>query len=207
MNIQRPIIQPMPLADGLRWSGNASLFQEKSDGVWYPLEWCGHWFNAERMRGGNYVINDLISINGQDIRLEPLTARWRALRDIAATFPAGMTLCRTGSGGEFLEAILRDGGEGIVAKPWDAPFASGWLKCKRIETYDVVVSDTTGDKLSVAIAFEGQPAGRVPVRDVAILTSLRAGDVIEIAAQDRHPSGKFREPRFVRVRNDKGGSR
>lgn len=203
MNIQRPKIETLPLEDGLRWNGAGCLTQEKADGCWHPLEWRGHWFNAERMRDGSFVVNDLIASGGQDMRHEPLTTRWRELCAIAATLDEGMSLCRTGAGGEFLRDILDDGGEGIVAKSWDAPFGYGWHKCKRLETFDVTVADASGPLLSVAIEFEGVPAGRVPVLSLSTREALRNGDVIEISAQSRHPSGKFREPRFIRTRPDK----
>lgn len=92
--------------------------------------------------------------------------------------------------------------DGCVAKPLDAPFGTGLIKIKLIETYDVTVTDTSGGQLSVAIGYEGNPAGRVTVRNLAVRDRLRVGDIIEIGGT-RLPSGKFREPRFLRTRPDK----
>jgi hypothetical protein len=90
-----------------------------------------------------------------------------------------------------------------VAKPIAAPFGVGLVKIKLYPTHDVIVSDTSGDGMSVAIRHaSGDPAGRVPVRNLQMRESLRPGDWIEISGT-LLPSGKFREPRFMRTRPDK----
>jgi hypothetical protein len=88
-----------------------------------------------------------------------------------------------------------------VAKPIDAPWGTGLHKIKLVDTYDVTVTDAIGGALSVAIAYQCQPAGRVTVRGPA-RDNLRAGDIIEIGGT-LLASGKFREPRFYRTREDK----
>ena len=111
-----------------------------------------------------------------------------------------------GHGVEFIEAMIalarRDNTPDVcVAKPLDAPFGVGLVKIKLVDTYDVIVTDASGAQLSVAIAYQGQPAGRVMVRGPA-RDCLQMGDIIEIGGT-LLPSGKFREARFVRVRADK----
>lgn len=108
----------------------------------------------------------------------------------------------------LLEVVLEEGYEGLVLKQGDT-----WLKVKPIETYDVKV---TGVK-------EGK--GRNANKLGAFLTDM--GNVgtgftdeqrqdfwrryhhsseevtIEVECMELTPSGKFRHPRFVRVRWDK----
>jgi ATP-dependent DNA ligase len=120
------------------------------------------------------------------------------LIDCAARY--GFRLVKQGRGAEFIEAILANGGEGVVAKPFSAPFGMDWFKVKRVETFDVTV--TAKLRGAIAIAYEGQDAGKCPLAG-RNLEFVRVGDVVEIAAYKRYASGKFREPRFVRFREDK----
>jgi ATP-dependent DNA ligase len=202
--ISKPKIESVPLAQGLRWRGGGGwLYQTKADGVWQVggLAWGAHRLNAERMPDGRHVVNDLIALDGQDVRHRPLARRWPVLVELARAFPPQIELCATGSGGEFLEAVLASGGEGVVAKSMDAPFAVGWFKCKRLATFDAIVSELHPERQSIRLEFEGADAGWCPCQG-ANLMQLRPRDVVEIAAQGRHASGKFREARFIRLRPD-----
>lgn len=202
--VMKPRIHSATLAEGLRAHGAGELWQEKSDGVWCNggLALGGHLFNAEAMRGGLWVVNDLIACHGQDVRGEATAARWAALQELARTFPPHVRLCRTGRGGEFLRSIIADGGEGVVVKPLDAPFGLGWVRCKRIETFDGVVTEIGDGIQSFRLSIDGLDAGWCPCRSPRV-DRLRLGDWVEVSAQCRHPSGKLREPRFVRPRPDK----
>lgn len=200
--ITKPKIEAVPLADGLRWRGGGWLYQEKSDGVWCPLGWAGHLLNAERMAGGDHVVNDLVTLAGADVTGWGTGARWAALAELSRSFPAHMRLCRIGNGGEFLEAVLAEGGEGVVAKPAEAPFGVGWFKAKRMETFDCMVVEAHPVRQSIRLDFEGGDAGwcaALGARGAQIVPGM----VVEVAAYGRHPSGKFREPRLVRLRPDK----
>ena len=73
---------------------------------------------------------------------------------------------------------------------------------KTVETYDVTVTDTGDGRLSIGMEYQGCNAGRCPVGNLRALESLRVGDVVEIIGT-LLPSGKFREPRFLRARPDK----
>ena len=151
------------------------------------------------MRDGRFYAYDLVDVAGQDARPWPWIERRAALLDMAAQFPPGLMLAPEGSGAEFLEAVLRDSGEGIVAKQWGSPYyGATWIKVKRQETFDCVVTELRG---SIRLALDGEDCGWCPAR--AAFHSIRLGAVVEVAAFGRHASGKFREVRFVRVRPDK----
>lgn len=112
-------------------------------------------------------------------------------------------LSRTGSGGEFLEALLSAGGEGVVAKPLDSPFGVGWLKCKRVETFDMLVTDIDLARGSLRLAdlSTGDDRGWCPAK--ASFQDVKIGDCVEVLAFGLTPKGRLREARFVRVRPDK----
>ena len=69
-----------------------------------------------------------------------------------------------------------------------------------MQTFDVRVTGKA--RRALEICFEGQSAGKVAL-DGARYDLVQIGDMIEISAMKRTASGKFREPRFVRVRPDK----
>lgn len=202
MNIQRLKYESAPLADGLAWKPDAAWrVEEKMDGVWKVREIGGALVAGEQMRNGDFYAFDMAEFAGQDLRGEPLRFRLQALDELTAR--NGLLRPAHGRGGDFLAEVLGRGGEGVVAKHLDSTWNQAFWKCKRLETFDCAVSDASGPLLSVAIEFEGVPAGRVPVLSLSVREALLNGDVIEIAAQSRHPSGKFREPRFIRMRPDK----
>jgi len=200
----KPQMTTMPLAEGLSAGGRGALWQEKSDGCWQVggLAMAGCLFNAERMRDGSFVVNDLVAVNGEDVRNLPTLERWSAAQDAARSFPRHVRLSRVGAGGEFLRGILADGGEGCVLKPVDAPFGCCWRKCKQIETHDlVVVGKREASGVLELATIEGEPRGCCPAR--AAFDSIALGDVVEIGAQCITAAGRLREPRFIRLRPDK----
>lgn len=237
-DIIKPRITPVPLAEGLAWRGGGNYrFEEKMDGVFAH---CAV-INAdgaikdsiligELMPGGDFFAFDIASMNGTDVRafalrdrlgwlgsvlLEECTSARLEVKERGRTVVIPHSALRTpnfGHGGEFLEAVLARGGEGAVAKDLDAPFGIGQFKCKRVETFDLVVVAKHESKSSVRLAWlaEGEDggwrmedgAGWCPVRGSNFLR-VNVGDVIEVAAFGRTASGKLREPRFVKLRPDK----
>lgn len=108
-----------------------------------------------------------------------------------------------------LQRALADGYEGLVLRQGDK-----WLKVKPIETYDV--------KVTGIIEGTGKHKGRMG----ALMTDMGkvgtgfsdferiqwweaeypeavAGALIEVECMQLTPAGKFRHPRFVRIRYDK----
>jgi hypothetical protein len=201
MNIPRPIIRPVPLSIGLNWMPSPCFIdQVKMDGVFSLRAFNGCTLAGERMRDGVFWAFDVAAIGGDDCRRFAYKDRWEALREISRSFTGQMRLIPCVTAGEGLEAVLRDGGEGIVRKHLDGYWGVGQWKCKRVESFDVRVVDKLNN--AVAIEYENQSAGRCPVYGAAF-QAVRVGDVIEITAMKRTAAGKFREPIFLRVRNDK----
>lgn len=196
-NIARPRFVPVPLRVGLCWRGGGGfVYQEKLDGQWCVREHGRSILVGELMARRAFVAFDCVCYDGQDVRRLPLWQRLELLRSLDVPVVA------QGHGGEFLQAVLAAGGEGIVAKPADAPWGVGWWKCKRRETFDCQVADFNPGRQSVRLMLDGQDVGSCPVFG-AQLDRLRVGDVVEVAAHSRTAAGKLRDPRFVRARPDK----
>ena len=196
--MNRPLYKETSLADALAFNWRGWHLSEKMDGVWTVRDFDGSLVTGETMRDGSFYGFDIVMADNQDVRHCAWLDRRTALIDCAARY--GFRLVKQGSGAEFIEAILANGGEGVVAKPFDAPFGRDWFKVKRVETFDVTV--TAKLRGAIAISYQGQDAGKCPLAG-RNLEFVRVGDVVEIAAYKRYASGKFREPRFVRFREDK----
>ena len=200
LNTMRPKFSELTVAEsGSLIDRPGIICQEKLDGRWHEQEIGGNQLVGELMPTG-FVPFDIIACNGQDLRREPLHFRLATLRDECRRL--GLPQIATGQGTEFLEAILAKGGEGIVAKPAESYFGCFWTKVKRIQTLDVVVTDKHDSKQSVGISLNGQSVGRCSILGFNF-GIVEVGDVIEVACHSLHPSGKLREPRFVRIRDDK----
>lgn len=215
-----PAPHPIPLAEALLWQRGDFVYEEKLDGVravyadgklhgrarCYKLPGSAPSFNATldgELVGGTFYAFDVTHYNGQDLRAMPLWERRRVLHDLSAHFPPWLALVPStrGCGGEFLETVLARGGEGVVAKCIHSAYGQDWFKAKRVQTFDCVVTELlpTGS-VRLGQYRDGKliDCGKVLARDI-----LRPGAVVEIAAYSRTSSGKFREPRIVRVRTDK----
>jgi hypothetical protein len=194
--ITRPRYHEVPLQAGLAWCGRGLRFEEKLDGRWHVLAIGESRITGELMRDGRFFAFDIPIYAGQDVRRLPLRERLEILDTFPLLRPA------TGLGGEFLRAVLDRGGEGIVAKDLDAPFGMGWTKCKRIETYDLVVTGRREETGVLELAtLAGEPRGNCPAK--AMFERIAVGDVVEVACHSLTVAGKLREPRFVRRRPDK----
>jgi bifunctional non-homologous end joining protein LigD len=226
-----PAPQPVALADALRWQASPDwTFETKLDGCRarlaggelqgrvrrYPLPGEVPAALADCTLDGELVGNvyfafDLLEADGQDLRRLPLRERQAVLLALQALFPdwiQPIPTARPGqSGSEYLQAVLRAGGEGCVAKHMAAPYGCQWFKAKRLTTFDVVVISPASFARSVNIGQYSDGAlvdcGKVSVFNLGTLDNLRAGAVLEIAAQGRTVKGNFREPRFLKVRTDK----
>ena len=226
-----PAPQPVALADAMRWQASPDwLYELKADGkrallaagqlrgraMRYPLPGevpaalAGCKLDGELV-GKTYFAFDLLEAEGRDLRRCPLRERQAALLALEPLFPVWLRPIPTArpgqSGGAYLAAVLRAGGEGCVAKHMAAPYGCQWFKAKRLETFDVVVIGPATFARSVSIGQYSDGSlvdcGKVSVFSLGTLEGLRPGDVLEIAAECRSTKGKFRSPRFLKVRTDK----
>ncbi len=205
MTIERPKFENVKLTDGLRWKGGGGWrYEEKMDGVWAVKSFFdGSIIAGEQMKDGRFFAFDLLFLAGFDYRFMPLSKRLQALDDLQKdALVCHLTIQRpeTGSGGEFLEYVLSNGGEGVVAKRLDAPYGEPWFKCKRVETFDLLVTDKVCPSIRLA-TIEGEDRGWCCAR--AAFDDVRIGQIVEVAAFSLTSKGKLREPRFIRIRHDK----
>jgi ATP-dependent DNA ligase len=101
-----------------------------------------------------------------------------------------------GQGGEFLEHLLREGGEGVVAKPLAGTFGAGWLKCKRVQTFRVVVAgiDPMRGSVKLCDAATGEDRGKLALR--SRFDHVRVGSVLKVEAFGLTARGMLREARL-----------
>lgn len=106
---------------------------------------------------------------------------------------------------ELLNDALKNGDEGLVLRQ-----GNKWLKVKPSETYDVTVTgiqDGKGKhlgKLGAFITDMGKVGtGLTDDQRIEYNTQDMIGRTIEVDCMELTEDGKFRHPRFVRVRYDK----
>ncbi|EFG8200248.1 ATP-dependent DNA ligase, partial [Escherichia coli] len=93
-----------------------------------------------------YFLFDLLWLNGEDLRSEPLSARKQRLQDVLSDQSAPLQYSEhfTQAGQTVFAHVCRLGMEGIVSKRADAPYASGrvhdWLKAKCVMRSEFVVA-------------------------------------------------------------------
>ena len=198
--MNRPIYKETSLKDALKfnWRGCDWHLSEKMDGVWTVRDFDGSRVTGETMSDGRFFAFDILTADNQDVRQCAWFDRRTALIDCAARY--GFRLVKQGIGAEFIEAVLRDGGEGIVAKSFNAPFGVDWFRVKRSETFDCRIEAKL--RGAVLLSLNGEPAGKCPLRG-ANFEAAQVGDIIEVRAYRRNVSGAFREPVFLRFRADK----
>jgi ATP-dependent DNA ligase len=203
--VQRPHYTVTSLKAAQAWHWCGWHLSEKMDGVFALREFAGCVVTGEAMRDGRFFAFDILVAFGQDVRRQPWTQRSAALDELFSRLNPKLNWhrCATGVGAEFVEAVLASGGEGVVCKPWAAPFGVAWRKIKRQETFDCVVVERDIARGSIRLELDRQDCGWCPAR--AAFDLIRVGDVVEVAAYGRHASGKFREARFKRIRLDKTG--
>jgi len=198
VTINRPAYGSIPVAAALDHDWTGYHLSEKMDGVWHELAIGKSIVVGELMPDASFYAFDLPIYNGTDLRSELYWARHEILDTFNLRRPA--TPAPGESPAHFLQRVLARGGEGIVAKLQAGPFGYDICKVKRSETFDcVVLHKTTG---SMALALHGEPAGLCPLLGKSF-DLVQPGDLVEIEAFCRLPSGKFREPRFKRLRSDK----
>jgi hypothetical protein len=200
--VKCPPFITVALSQGLCWRGGAGWrFEEKMDGVFSVREFRGSTIIGEQMSDGRFYAFDITKFDGADIRALPLVTR---LDYLGWADPMNLHFLRpaSGRGAEFLETVLARGGEGIVAKELDAPYGTKWFRCKRTETFDLIVTDKAMIRLSVRLATpEGEDRGWCSCQ--ADYKRVKVGDVLEVTAYGLTPRGKLKEARMVRMRPDK----
>ena len=190
----KPRKQILPLADALKWAGGA-VFQKKLDGRFAVRDLPGGTLAGEDVRGVFWAF-DCLSFAGEDVRGDVLADRLRMRDELAREGVLLIVPETTSRGGEFLAAILANGGEGVVRKEFGSTYFDAMTAAKRLEAWICRVTTAPGAVRSVSIcdAATGQDRGRV-----ALLGNrcdlIRAGSLIKVEGFGLTSAGKIREPR------------
>ena len=141
-------------------------------------------FDGELMPDGRYIIFDVLHLGNVN------QATRKAWLFTVGSLPSGITVIRS----HTTFAGVGDFVEGVVVKDLRAKYGHGWWKAKRVETDDLEVV-SVDHETGTAVVGVGKVSG-VPA-------SVRVGDCIEVEFFKRFDSGKLRNGRFVRLRDDK----
>jgi ATP-dependent DNA ligase len=151
-------------------------------------------------RPANYVVFDLLALDGTDLRREPLRVRRRQLQQILTDAHPSLLLSPATEhrqvAPDWLDkyATAQVGIEGIVAKGLGQPYRGGardWLKYRYRDSVDVIVGAVTGsltrpERLVLGLYHDG--ALRM-VGGTSALTDLQQSLLARllVAAGDEHP--------------------
>ena len=158
------------------------------------------------MASGEFYAFDL---RGPEFERAPLRERLVALDALTGTL--GLLRPAVGCGGEFLEAVLARGGEGVVVKDLAGLPGATWTKIKRVQVFYGIVRDLNLGKGSVRVdllhpsfldtpSFEpsnyatGDNGGWVALGPR--FEAVKIGDVLKLEAYGQHKSGLLREARL-----------
>jgi len=166
--------------------------------------------------GEFFVLTDVSHLDGTDVSRWTLRQRWAEVRRLFASFPLSafrfpLLLPDEYADGSALARVIEQGGEGICAHGWDAPFGADFYAAKHLETFLCTVTGFVEGTQSVEIAeVRGQrsevstdlrspisdlcPRGRVPLRGNK-LDHVRVGSIIKVEGMGLTPAGRIREPR------------
>jgi bifunctional non-homologous end joining protein LigD len=107
---------------------------------------------AENQRRLRVMIFDLLFLNGEDLRKQPLLERKKKLAELLRKAPAPLVLSTyvVGGGARVAREACAHGLEGIVCKRIDAPYEDGrggaWLKVKCVDSDEFVIIGYTRGK-------------------------------------------------------------
>ena len=132
-----------------------------------------HLSNSDRARATGiavwFYVFDVLEIDGEDVRPEPLLDRKRRLKSLLGwNDPIRWTPHRVRAGEDWFAEICRRGWEGLIAKRADAPYVGGrtdhWLKFKCEAGQELVVvgwTEPTGSRVALGallLAYYDRPA-------------------------------------------------
>lgn len=205
LEIYKPRKAVVPLATGMAWRNDGrTLYQVKEDGC-FGLQICDcrlpiekqTILAGERLRDGSFVAFDAVQSGGVDVRSWPLIERWEILQSEISNQQSEIPIRLVESspnGARLLTAVLNHGGEGVVAKAWDAPYGE-MHACKRVESYQCVITRTGGTQsVEIADACTMAPRGHVALRG-GKCDRVRVGTIIKVEGLGLTVAGRIREPR------------
>jgi bifunctional non-homologous end joining protein LigD len=120
-----------------------------------------------------YVIFDLLQLNGVNLRPQPLAERDRTLRELANGWRSPLALTDLfEDGGALWSWVIAHGWEGVVSKRLDSPYREGkqhrdWYKTKIVREWDVEIVGLLireGRVSSLVMRRDGEYFGRNSAR-------------------------------------------
>jgi bifunctional non-homologous end joining protein LigD len=130
-----------------------------------------HVSSAEKARRSGvavyFYVFDVLRVDGEDVRREPLLVRKRRLRALLTWHgPIRSTPHRVSGGEDWFEEVCAKGWEGLIAKRADAPYSTGrtkdWLKFKCEAGQELVVvgwTDPEGSRVGLGALLLGYYRG------------------------------------------------
>lgn len=217
-SVAKPRKIVVPLAVGLAWDADPEyIYQEKMDGVFAKEEVrmqnaeTGAVIVGERMPSGKFFAFDCLTYNDQDLRDSPL---WERLLYLDSVFnssffilPSTFARVRTAEhGGQLLETVLTEGGEGVVRKPRAGKWGTPMEACKRLETFVCVVTGiNAGQSARIARVISPESSvfspnlKTVDCGSVSLfggkIDRIRVGSILKIEGFGLTRAGSIREPR------------
>lgn len=164
------------------------------------------------------VIFDVLNVNGQDMTAKTLRERKDILASLkienarVSTIPAIETNNTVQVNSAFEMYVEKLGHEGIVIKNPESRYgqAGSWLKWKKQETLDVVVTgrddSKEGDSFFIATYQDGQlvDMGKVGSFRLGVdREKIKPGTILEVQYQEMTADKHLRHPFAVRIREDK----
>jgi bifunctional non-homologous end joining protein LigD len=166
---------------------------------------------------------DVLSLNGRDLRSEPLARRKTILHGAfpysqSAACSGGIVIVESISEADAKLAAIghakADGAEGIVLKDLDSAYLAGrpnsggfWLKYKFVATASVIVAPRAANsrkagKSSVdMMLYDGTPLGSVTIAGANVLAP-EPNQIIEVRYLYAMRAGSLVQPCFLGVRSD-----
>lgn len=181
----------VPITAAQSWRAAEFRLEEKVDGRFDVRAIDGLTVAGEAMGDGRFVGFDCLAVDGQSIADQPLRARLGQLLRLPQLLRPV-----TGHGVEFIEAVLACGGEGVVAKRWEAPYDAAMFAIKRIiEVRCVVTEILPFQAVKIADAQSGADRGKVKIAAFK-LSKIRVGSIIKVVGMNLTETGMIREPRL-----------
>jgi bifunctional non-homologous end joining protein LigD len=160
-----------------------------------------HVGNAERARRSGvkvwFYVFDVLEIDGDDLRREPLLGRKQRLRTLLSWHdPLRSTPHRVRGNDQWFAEICRRGWEGLIAKRGDAPYRSGrtdvWLKFKCEAGQELVVVGWTDPQRSrvalgaLLLGYHDRSGGGADGRDDLVYAGKVGTGFSESVLRDLH---------------------
>ena len=197
-NIQHPRKECVPLTVGLAWGNEENcIFAEKLDGKFAVRAVAGGILAGEDVRG-IFTAFDCLEYGGEDVRGETFWNRAAMRNDLCLSAKIPWVRETHQRGGEFLEMILREGGEGVVMKRLAATYYDTMTACKRLQMWRCVVTalnhGTGGASIAEQLADGSlQDRGTVPLRNRA--AHCRVGSLVKVEGECLSARGIILKPR------------